>query len=95
MNINKKEFISKIATMGELKKIEVEKVLKAFEQVVIDICKNGDKVQLMGFGTFEGVTKAEAKKRNPKTGEEIIVPEHIAPKFKFSSNVKKEVKGNQ
>ena len=60
--------------------------------VVKDALVNGDKVALTGFGTFEVAERAARKGRNPKTGEEILIPASKAPKFKAGKALKDAVK---
>jgi len=79
--VNKKELIEKMADKAGLKKTEAEKALKAFEESVVDTLKNGDKVTLVGFGTFAVSERKARKGRNPQTGQEINIPAKKAPKF--------------
>ncbi|AEI14844.1 MULTISPECIES: HU family DNA-binding protein [Flexistipes] len=79
--MNKKELIEKMADKAGLKKTEAEKALKAFEESVVDTLKNGDKVTLVGFGTFAVSERKARKGRNPQTGQEINIPAKKAPKF--------------
>ena len=67
-------------------------VLDTFMDVVKDTLVNGDKVALTGFGTFEVAERAARKGRNPKTGEEILIPASKAPKFKAGKALKNAVK---
>lgn len=90
--MNKKELIDVLAKETEMKKYEVENFVKAFAKVIVGACAEGKKIRIPDFGTFEGVRKEESEKRNPQTGDKIIVPAHISPKFKFSSSVKKAIK---
>ncbi|HCW93255.1 MAG TPA: integration host factor, partial [Flexistipes sinusarabici] len=71
--MNKKELIEKMADKAGLKKTEAEKALKAFEESVVDTLKNGDKVTLVGFGTFAVSERKARKGRNPQTGQEINI----------------------
>ena len=79
--MNKKDLIGKIAEEAGIKKSEAEKALKAFEDAVIETLKDGDKVTLVGFGTFSVSTRKARKGRNPSTGEEIDIPAKKTPKF--------------
>ena len=86
--MNRTELISAMAENTNMTKVDVEKALKAFIDTVTEELKNGGKVQLVGFGTFEAVERAARKGRNPKTSEEIMIPASKSPKFKASKNFK-------
>ena len=86
--MNKVELVAAIAEKSELTKVDVEKALKAFIDTVTDELKNGGKVQLVGFGTFEVGERAERQGRNPKTGETITIPASKSPKFKAGRSLK-------
>jgi len=79
--VNKKELIEKMADKAGLTKTDAEKALKAFEDSVVDALKSGDKVTIVGFGTFSVSERKARKGRNPQTGEEINIPAKKAPKF--------------
>ena len=82
--MNKSELIAAIATKtGETKK-DAEATLNAFVNVVSETLAKGDKVQLVGFGSFEVRKRAARKGRNPQTKEEIKIPASKAPVFKLS-----------
>ncbi len=89
--MNKNELIASIADKTELKKSDVEKVIKAFTETVTDELKNGEKIQLVGFGTFEVTEKAAREGRNPKTGETMKIAACKAPKFKAGKALKDAV----
>ena len=80
--MNKTELVAAMAEQAGVSKKDAEKVLKAFTDVVIDELKNGMKVQLVGFGTFEVSQRAEREGRNPLTGKDIKIPASKAVKFK-------------
>ena len=86
--MNKVELVAAIAEKSELTKVDAEKALKAFIDTVTDELKNGGKVQLVGFGTFEVGERAERQGRNPKTGETITIPASKSPKFKAGRSLK-------
>ncbi|KAA0259565.1 HU family DNA-binding protein [Deferribacter autotrophicus] len=90
--MNKKELIERIASKAGLKKAEAERALAAFEETVIEALKSGDKVTLVGFGTFSVSERKERKGRNPQTGEEIIIPATKTPKFTAGKILKESVK---
>ena len=86
--MNKTELIAAVAEAAEVSKKDSEKVLKAFVDVVTEELKKGEKVQLVGFGTFE-VSEREAREgRNPLTGEKITIAASKNPKFKAGKALK-------
>ena len=80
--MNRTELISAMSEKSELTKVDTEKALKAFIDTVTEELKNGGKVQLVGFGTFEAVERAARECKNPQTGEPVHVAASKAPKFK-------------
>ena len=89
--MNKAELVEAMATKtGETKK-SAEASLNAFIEVVKESLKKGDKVQLVGFGSFEVRKRASRKGRNPQTGEEIKIPASKAPVFKAGKALKEIV----
>ena len=92
--MNKSELIAAIAAKtGETKK-SAEAALNAFTEVVTDTLVKGDKVQLVGFGSFEVRKRAARKGRNPQTKEEIKIPASKAPVFKAGKALKDLVNNN-
>ena len=89
--MNKTEFIAAVAEKAEISKKDSEKALKAFVDVVTEQLKAGDKVQLVGFGTFEVSERAAREGRNPTTGATIKIPASKAPKFKAGKALKDAV----
>ena len=89
--MNKTEFISAIAEKAELSKKDAEKALKAFTDVVEEELKKGEKIQLVGFGTFEVSERAAREGRNPQTGETMRIEACKAPKFKAGKALKDAV----
>ena len=86
--MNKTEFIAAVAEKAEISKKDSEKALKAFVDVVAEQLKAGDKVQLVGFGTFEVSERAAREGRNPQTGETMTIAACKAPKFKAGKTLK-------
>ena len=80
--MNKTELIAAVAEQAELSKKDAEKALKAFTDVIAAELVKGEKVQLVGFGTFEVSERAARVGRNPQTKQEIKIPASKAPKFK-------------
>ena len=91
--MNKTEFIAAVAEKAEISKKDSEKALKAFVDVVTEQLKAGDKVQLVGFGTFEVSERAAREGRNPQTGETMKIEASKAPKFKAGKALKDMVNG--
>jgi DNA-binding protein HU-beta len=89
--VNKAELISAVAERSELTKKDAEKAVNALISVITDTLANRDKVQLVGFGTFEVRERAERKGRNPQTKEEIIIAASKAPVFKAGKALKDAV----
>ena len=86
--MNKAELVAAIAAKTELSKKDSEKALKAFIDVVAEELKKGEKVQLVGFGTFEVSARPERTGRNPQTKKTITIPASKAPKFKAGKALK-------
>ena len=89
--MNKAELIAKIAEESKLTKKAAETALDAFVTSVEEALKNGEKVQLVGFGTFEVRERAARKGRNPQTKAEIKIPASKAPVFKARKALKELV----
>ena len=89
--MNKAELIAKIAEESNLTKKAAETALDAFVTSVEEALKNGEKVQLVGFGTFEVRERKARKGRNPQTRAEIKIPASIAPVFKAGKALKELV----
>ena len=86
--MNKTELIAAVAEKAEISKKDSEKALKAFVDVVTEQLKAGDKVQVVGFGTFEVSERAGREGRNPQTGETMKIAACKAPKFKAGKALK-------
>ena len=80
--MNKVELVEAMAKKADISKKDAEAALKAFTSTVEGALKKGDKVQLVGFGTFEVSKRAARKGRNPQTGEEMKIKASKTPKFK-------------
>lgn len=89
--MNKNEFVAKLADETGFKKFEVEKFLDAFVGAVKDVIASGDKLQLVGFGTFEDKEREERAGINPATGEKITIPACKVPSFKPGKALKDEI----
>jgi DNA-binding protein HU-beta len=89
--LNKSELINAIAEKSGLTKKDSEKALNAFVEAVEESLTKGNKVQLIGFGTFEVRERSARKGRNPQTGEEIMIPAAKVPAFKPGKALKESV----
>jgi len=86
--MNKAELVAKMAEKAELSKKDAELALNAFADIIGETLKAGDKIQLVGFGTFEVSERAARTGRNPQTGEEMTIAAAKAPKFKAGKALK-------
>ena len=89
--MNKTELVAAMAEKTELSKKDAEKALKAFTDVVAEELAKGEKIQLVGFGTFEVAERAAREGRNPLTGETMQIKASKAPKFKAGKALKDAV----
>lgn len=89
--MNKTELIKTIASKAEIMKVDAEKALVAFMDTVTETLIAGNKVSLVGFGSFEVSERAARECRNPTTGESIHIGPSKSPKFKPSKNLKEAV----
>jgi DNA-binding protein HU-beta len=90
--MNKQDLINNIATKSGLTKRDVEVVLNGLLSEITDALSEGDKVQLIGFGTFETRKRSGRTGRNPQTGGTIEIPEANVPAFKAGNKLKEAVK---
>ena len=86
--MNRVELINAMAEKAEISKKDAEKALKAFTEVVADELKKGEKIQLVGFGTFEVSERPAREGRNPQTGATMKIAACKAPKFKAGKALK-------
>ena len=86
--MNKTELVAAIAENAEISKKDAEKAVKAFVEVITEELKKGEKVQLVGFGTFEVTSRAAREGRNPQTGNTMKIAACKAPKFKAGKALK-------
>ena len=89
--MNKTELVAAVAEQADISKKDAENVLKAFVDVVTEEMKKGEKVQLVGFGTFEVSERAAREGRNPQTGKTMKIEACKAPKFKAGKALKDAV----
>ena len=90
-----KDLITKISEESGLTKKDSELALTAFINIVSDTLKRGDRIQLIGFGTFEVKERAARIGRNPHDGRTIEIPASKSPKFKPSKTLKAIVNGGE
>ena len=86
--MNKTELVVAVAEQAGLSNKDAEAAVKAFTDVVAEALKAGDKIQLVGFGTFEVSERAARTGRNPQTGAEMTIAASKAPKFKAGKALK-------
>ena len=89
--MNKSELVAAMAEKINLTKKDCEAALDAFVAAIGDALKNGDKVQLVGFGAFEVKDRAARTARNPKTNEPVHIPATRLPTFKPGKALKETV----
>jgi len=86
--MNKTELIAAVAEKAELTKKDAEKAVKAFTEAVAEELKKGEKVQIVGFGTFEVSERAAREGRNPQTGKSMKIKASKNAKFKAGKALK-------
>ena len=89
--MNKSELITSMAEKAKMTKKDAEIALKAFTESVEEALEKGEKVQLVGFGTFETRERAAREGRNPRTKEIINIPASTVPVFKAGALLKEKV----
>ena len=92
LNMNKTELVDAVATQAELSKQEAKKAVEALFETISNTLAKEEKIQLIGFGTFEVRERAARTGRNPQTGEEMTIPASKAPAFKPGKELKEAVK---
>jgi DNA-binding protein HU-beta len=89
--VTKADLVNSIAEKAGLSKADAEKALKAFTDAVTDALKAGEKVSLVGFGTFSVGDRAARTGQNPQTGAKIEIPAAKVPKFKAGKALKDSI----
>ncbi|SHF65128.1 DNA-binding protein HU-beta [Desulforamulus putei DSM 12395] len=92
--MNKNELISLAANKANMSKKTIEEVLTAILESIEESLAKGDKIQLVGFGTFEAKLRKAREGRNPKTGETIQIPATRVPVFKPGKSLKDTISAN-
>ncbi len=90
--MNKKDLIKAVADASALSNKDAEKAINAVTAAITDALKKGEKVQLVGFGTFEVRERAAKQGRNPRTGEAMKIPASKLPAFRAGQALKDAVK---
>lgn len=91
--MNKSELIAAVCEKTETTKKAADEAVNAVIDTIAEALGNGERVQIVGFGTFEVRDRAERKGRNPQTGEEMTIPASKAPVFRAGKNLKDLVNG--
>lgn len=89
--MNKTELIATVAEKAELSRKDAEKAVAAVFDAITESLKAGDKVSLVGFGTFDVKERAERTGKNPRTGEAVVIPAARVPGFKAGKGLKDAV----
>jgi DNA-binding protein HU-beta len=89
--MTKAELVSAVAAEADITKVKAEKAVAAFIGAVTCALKKGDKLSLVGFGTFSTSKRAARKGQNPQTGKKINIPAATVPKFKPGKTLKEAV----
>lgn len=90
--MNKTDLVNAVATKSELTKADASKAVDALLETISLTLGEGEKIQLIGFGTFEVRERAARTGRNPQTGEEMQIPASKVPAFKAGKELKEAVK---
>ncbi len=91
--VNKTELVAGVAEKTGMTKKDAEKAVNALFESIQEALTSGDKVQMIGFGTFEVKERPARKGRNPRTGEDIVIPASKNPGFKAGKALKDAVNG--
>jgi DNA-binding protein HU-beta len=90
--MTKAEVVAKVASDGGITKSQAEKAVDGFVSAVSDALATGDKITLVGFGTFSVGERVQREGRNPRTGEKIKIPASKVVKFKAGKTLSEKVK---
>lgn len=91
--MNKAELIAAMSANTGFTKKDIGSAVEALVSVISETLASGEKVSIVGFGSFEVVNRAARVGRDPKTGNPLNIPASKAPKFKAGSSLKATVKG--
>ncbi|MEH7357721.1 HU family DNA-binding protein [Priestia megaterium] len=90
--MNKVELINAVASKSELTKQDAKKAIDGLLETITTTLANEEKIQVVGFGTFETRERAERTGRNPQTGEQMVIPASKIPAFKPGKEFKEALK---
>ena len=90
-NMNRVELVAEVAKKADLSKKDAEAAVKSVFDAIADALADGDKVQLIGFGTFDVAERAAREGRNPRTGETMKIEASKAPRFKAGKALKDKI----
>jgi DNA-binding protein HU-beta len=93
--VTKAELVTAVAGKAGITKVDAEKAVKGLIDAVGKCLKKGDKVSLVGFGTFSTAKRAARQGQNPQTGKKINIPASVYPKFKAGKGLKEVVNGKK
>lgn len=91
--MNKNDLVARVADVAELSKADATRAVDGVFDVIKDALAGGDDVRLVGFGTFNVVSRQATEGRNPRTGETIQIPASKQPKFRAGKGLKDAVNG--
>lgn len=91
--MNKTELVAMVAEKASMSKKDAGVAVDSTLRVIVDAMAKGDKIHLMGFGTFETKHRAERTGKNPRTGEAVQIPAVTVPSFKAGKSLKEAVNG--
>ena len=89
--MTKADIVDRVAAGTGLTKLETEAIIEGFFKTVIESLKDGKGIEIRGFCSYRVKKKNSRQARNPKTGQQVFVPEHYVPTFKFSKEFKEMV----
>lgn len=90
--MNKNDLVDVVATETNLSKADAQRVLEATMELVKKSLKKEEEVRLLGFGTFLRAKRSARKARNPQTGQEVLIPAHVVPRFRPGKEFKDYLK---
>lgn len=89
--MTKADIVERVADGTGLTKLETEAIIEGFLNTVIQSLRDGNGIEIRGFGSYKVKKKNARYARNPRTGEKVFVDEHYVPTFKFSKDFKNSV----
>lgn len=95
LRMNKKDLIQQLSKRCGIKKYKAEECLEAFKEILAETLLTGEKVNITGLGIFDTVHVKEAMRRNPYTGEPVLMPERIKVRFRASEPLKRKLNDNE